>query len=314
MGKILARLLVSLPPTILGVLTGVFLITRLIPGDPSIVILGELATPESLEAMRHQLGLDQPILVQYVEFLYRVLQGDLGRSLLTDEPVVHEILRVFPFTLELAFAALFVSVILGIPVGIFSATRRNTPGDYITMAVALLGVCSPAFWVGILLILTFGLQLGWFPVIGAGTHDDLPELLHHLVLPAIALGTYVTGLTARITRSSILDVLGEDYIVAARSKGLVERIVVWRHVLWNALIPVVTVVGLNLGRMMGGSIIVEIVFARPGLGRLLVDAIFARDYPKVQAVVAVFALIFILVNFLVDLSYSYIDPRIEHGA
>ena len=216
--------------------------------------------------MRHQLGLDQPILVQYVEFLYRVLQGDLGRSLLTDEPVVHEILRVFPFTLELAFAALFVSVLLGIPLGIFSATRRNTPGDYITMAVALLGVCSPAFWVGILLILTFGLHLGWFPVIGAGTHDDLPRLLYHLVLPAFALGTYVTGLTARITRSSILDVLGEDYIVAARSKGLAERIVVWRHVLWNALIPVVTVVGLNLGRMMGGSIIVEIVFARPGLG------------------------------------------------
>ena len=312
MRKVLIRLLLSVPPTVLGVLTVVFLITRLIPGDPAEVILGELATPESLQEMRQMLGLDQPILTQYLEFLYNVLRGDLGRSLLTNKPVLNELLAVFPFTAELAVAALLISVLVGVPIGIFSATRRNTPGDYVTMAFALLGVSAPVFWVGILLILFFSLELGWFPVFGSSTHDDIGRLLHHMVLPAITLGFFTTGLTARLTRSSVLDILGEDYILAARSKGLAERIVIWRHVLRNALIPVVTIVGLNLGRLMGGAIVIEIVFARPGVGRLLIESISARDYPQIQAAVAFFAVVFIVVNGFVDISYSYIDPRVEH--
>lgn len=310
----LVRLAISLPPTLLGVLTIVFLITRLIPGDPARVILGELATPEALREMRHLLGLDQPVYIQYLKFLGDLLQGDLGTSLRTQASVLDEILRVFPYTLELSVAALIVSAILGVPIGIFSAIRRNTAGDFLSMAIALLGVSAPVFWVGILLILVFSLGLGWFPVIGAGSHDDLGKLLHHLALPAIALGTLNTGLMARLTRSTMLDVLGEEYVRTARSKGLSERVVIWRHALRNALIPIITLMGLNLGRLMGGAIVTETVFARAGLGRLLVDSIFARDYPQVQAVVAFFAVVFILVNSLVDLSYTYIDPRIETDA
>jgi len=287
------------------------LLTRLIPGDPALLILGENAPQEQILQLRKDLGLDQPIYVQYFHYLYQVFHGNLGISLRTERSVIKEIMDVLPYTTELAIAGIFVSVIIGVPIGVISANRRNTMTDYVAMTFAILGVSMPVFWTGILSTLLFSLYLGWLPAIGGGDPANFIDRILHLILPSTAIGMAASAITARMTRASMLDVLHQDYIQTARAKGLEELKVLYKHALRNALIPVITVVGLNMGRLLGGTIVTEIVFARPGMGKLLVDAIYARDYPQVQGVVAFFAAMVIIVNLLVDLAYSIADPRVE---
>ncbi len=311
MSRHILRALLSAVPTLMGVLTCVFLLTRFIPGDPAVLILGEDAPQEQVLKLRKDLGLDQPVYIQYFRYLYQALQGDLGVSLRTERSVIKEIGDVLPYTIELAVAGIFVSIIIGVPIGAVSAGRRNTITDYVAMTFAILGVSMPVFWTGILFTLFFSLHLGWLPAIGGGDPAHLMDRLFHLVLPATAIGMAASAITARMTRTSVLEVLHQDYIRTARAKGLEELTVLYKHALRNALIPVLTVVGLNMGRLLGGTIVTEIVFARPGMGKTLVDAIYARDYPQVQGIIAFFAGMVIVVNLLVDLAYSVADPRVE---
>ncbi len=307
------RRLLQAIPVVLGVITIVFLLMRMTPGDPARTMLGEYATEEAVADLRHTLGLDKPLPVQYVSTIYNYLRGDLGRSFRTGQPVLKEILRHFPYTLQLATLSVIISVAIAIPIGMLCAYKRNTIIDYVGMIVALLGVSTPIFWLGILLIMIFAVWLNWLPAVGAGDTHDPVSLLSHIILPAFSLGTAIAALTTRMTRSCMLEVLTQEYIRTARAKGLRELVVFHRHALKNALIPVITVIGLNFGRLLGGTVVVEVVFARPGTGKLLFDAIFARDYPQVQATVAFFATLFILVNLVVDLTYAYIDPRITRN-
>ncbi|MBI4528531.1 MAG: ABC transporter permease [Deltaproteobacteria bacterium] len=311
MSRHIFRAILSSLPTLIGVLTCVFLLTRLIPGDPAVLILGENAPQEQILQLRKDLGLDQPIHVQYFRYLHQIFQGDLGLSLRTERSVVREILDVLPYTVELSIAGIFVSLIVGVPIGVLSAKRRSTMTDYVAMTFASLGVSMPVFWTGILFTLLFSLYLGWLPAIGGGDPASFTDRIFHLILPATAIGLAASAITARMTRTSMLEVLQQDYIQTARAKGLEELKVLYKHALRNALIPVITVVGLNMGRLLGGTIVTEIAFARPGMGKVLVDAIYARDYPQVQGIVAFFAAMVILVNLLVDLAYSVADPRVE---
>ncbi len=298
------RLLLTLP-TLLGAVTFVFLMVRLLPGDPAVAIAGVQATPEFVEQVRREFGLDQPLPVQYITFLGRLLQGDLGISTRTRQPVWEELWARFPHTLELALAALVVAALIGIPAGIISAVRPYSLFDNFSMLVALFGVSIPVFWLGLMLMLLFSVQLGWLPATGRGT-------LAHLVLPAVTLGTASAALIARMTRSSMLEVLTQDYVQTARAKGVPERVVILRHALKNAFIPVVTVLGLQLGTLLSGAVLTETVFAWPGVGRLVVESILARDYPVVQGVVLLLATTFVILNLIVDLVYAWLDPRIRY--
>jgi peptide/nickel transport system permease protein/oligopeptide transport system permease protein len=300
----LRRILVALP-AILGVIVIVFAMVRLAPGDPALLLAGEFADQATVERVRERFGLDRPMHVQFVAFVGNLAQGDLGRSTRTNRPVVEDLATFFPNTLELALGGILVAILIGIPAGVISAVRRNTWVDAVVTFLALLGVSMPVFWFGLLAILFFSVNLGWFPVAGRGT-------LAHLVLPAITLGVSSTAIIARMTRSSMLEVLDQDYVRTARAKGVVRSSVVVKHALRNALVPVVTVGGLEFGRLMAGAVLTETVFTWPGIGRLLVDSILARDYPVVQGAVLVIATAFIVVNLLVDLVYGLIDPRIRY--
>ena len=301
---IVRRLLLAIP-VLLGVVTLVFLALRLIPGDPALVMAGEAAPQEVVARIRTQLGLDRPLTVQYGIYIWNLLRGDLGQSARTRRPVTQELGFRLPATLELASASMAIAILLGLTAGIISATRQYSVLDYGTMVGALMGISIPVFWFGLMAMWIFSVQLGWFPVGGRGT-------LRHLVLPAITLGAMATGMIARMTRSSMLEVLRQDYIRTGMAKGLTERAVNLRHALRNALIPVVTVVGLQFGGLLAGSVLTETVFTWPGVGRLMVDSITNRDYPVVQGAVLIIALIFIGVNLLVDLAYSFVDPRIRY--
>lgn len=301
---ILRRLLIVIP-TLLGVLLVVFLMVRLAPGDPAQLLAGEFATPETLADIRERFGLDHPWHVQLGVYLVNVVQGDLGESVRTRRPVTNELANFFPNTVRLTLAAMLVALLVGIPAGVIAAIRPGTAVDLLVMLGALIGVSMPVFWFGLMAILIFSVQLGWFPVAGAGT-------VWHLVLPAIALGTSTAAILARMTRSAMLEVLSQDYIRTARAKGLAGRVVVFKHALRNALIPVVTITGLQFGGLLEGAVITETVFAWPGIGRLLVDSILARDYPVVQGAVLLIAVAFILINLVVDLLYGAIDPRIRY--
>jgi peptide/nickel transport system permease protein len=296
---------------LLGVSVITFSMMHFVPGDPAEVIAikryGEEVTAETIEHVRAELGLDQPVPVQYLRWLTSVLQGELGYSFRTDRPVLDEILTRLPATIQLALAGMLVALIIAIPVGIISATRQYSTVDNLSMFGALLGVSMPNFWLGLLLILFFSVYLGWLPVFGRGG-------IEHLVLPAITLGTGMAAITTRLIRSSMLEVLGQDYIQTARAKGLKERIVIYKHALKNALIPVVTIVGLQFAALLEGAVIVEVIFAWPGIGRLLVDSIFARDFMLIQGCILFIAAMFVLVNLLVDISYAYLDPRIRYEA
>ena len=306
------RLLATLP-TVLGVVTLAFLLIHIAPGDPAELMLGDYTgvTPQVLADMRARLGLDRPLPVQYVSYVTSVLRGDLGRSFRTNRPVLSEIAAQTPFTLILAAAGVAVAVLLGVPAGIVSALRRNTTVDYITTTVAMFWLASPSFWFAILLIYFLSYRLGWFPVFGAGTWGDWRSLALHLILPAAAIGVRSAALISRMTRSSMLEVLHQDYVRTARAKGLAERGVLWGHVLRNSAIPVVTVAGLTYGTILGGTVITESVFAWPGVGRLALEAVYNRDFPLVQATVFVAAFVFVVINFVLDLTYGWLDPRIR---
>jgi ABC-type dipeptide/oligopeptide/nickel transport system permease component len=279
---------------------------RLLPGDPARVIAGLLASPEDVERIRHQMGLDQPLWVQYVDFLSSLLHLNLGTSAHTNAPVIEEIGSRLPYTIELAVIALAIAVTAGIFAGVVAAIRRNTSLDLLISGLSVFGVSMPVYWLGLMMIIVFAIELHLFPAAGA----DEPT---SIVMPALTLALFSVGLIARMTRSSMLEVLGQDYVRTARAKGAPFRVVVLRHALRNALLPIMTVIGLQFGALLGGAVVTETVFAWPGVGRLLVDSIFFRDYPVVQGLVLMFGTTFVLINLLVDLLYAYVDPRIHYS-
>jgi len=298
------RLLLTVP-VVIGVSIIVFSIIRLIPGDPARAVAGVNATPEYIEQVREQYGLNDPIYVQYWRFLTGLVRGDLGASTFSGRPVTTEIRERFPRTLVLASVSLVLATVIGVSAGIVSATRRNSVFDNVSMFVALVGVAAPVFWMALMLQLLFSVQLRWLPATGMGG-------VEHLILPSITLGMASAALMARITRSSVLDVLRQDFITTARAKGVAERMVIYKHALKNALIPVVTVLGLQFGILLGGAVLTETVFAWPGVGRLLVDSILRRDYPVVQGTVMLLAFLFVVINLVVDIIYAFLDPRIHY--
>ena len=304
--RFIARRMLTLIPTILGVATLVFFFLHLIPGDPVEVMLGENALAADKQQLRADLGLDDPLPVQYGKFLAGLATADLGNSFFYQDAVTKIIFERLPATLELALASMIVSILIAIPIGIFAAIRQYSLFDNATMFLAFLGVAMPNFWLGPLLILAFSIHLDLFPVSGR-------EGLLSLVLPAITLGTAMAAMLSRITRSSVLEVLGEDFVTTARAKGLPERTVILRHVLKNALIPIITVLGLQFGALLSGAIITETVFDWPGLGTLLIRAIESRDYPLVQGCVLLISVGYILVNLAADLAYALVDPRVRYG-
>ena len=300
----LRRVLISIP-TVFGVILIVFLMVRLAPGDPALRLAGEFADEATVERIRERFGLNRPMHEQFGIFVGNLAQGDLGRSTRTNRPVLDDLRQFFPNTIELALGAIVVSLLIGIPAGIVAAMRQNTWADLVIMIGSLIGVSMPVFWFGLLAILYFSVQLGWFPVAGRGTFS-------HLVLPAVTLGASSMAIVARMTRSSMLEVLSQDYIRTARAKGLKSNAVVLKHAFRNALVPVVTIIGLQFGQLMAGAVLTERVFTWPGIGRLLVDSIDARDYPVVQGAVLLIAVSFIAINIVVDVVYAIVDPRIRY--
>ena len=300
-----ARRILAAVPVLFGVTLAVFSMLFLVPGDPVKMMLAEfVTTPAQIEEMRAQLHLDEPLFQQYARFVGNTLSGDLGTSIRSRRPVATEIRENIGSTGQLALASMAVAVALGIPLGLIAALGRNSWLDVGAMGIALLGVAMPSFWLGLLLIFAFSLHLGWFPATGGGS-------LLHLVLPSVTLGTIAAAIIARLTRSSMLEVLGQDYVRTARAKGLAWWGVIVRHALKNALIPIVTIFGLQFGNLLAGAVIVETVFSRPGLGRLIVGGILAKDFPLVQGAVLFVATTYVLINVLVDVAYAFVDPRIR---
>jgi len=305
MAMYVVRRLLMLIPILLGVTFLTFAIAQVTPGDPVVLMLGNYATPERVAEMREELGFNDPFLVQYGRYVWNALQGDLGKSIRGQTPVLDEILARFPSTLELTVAAMLLAIVGGVGAGVVAATARNKAVDAGTMVTALVGLSIPNFWLAILLIIVFGINLKWVSVTGGEGFKDL-------ILPAFCLALAPAAVLARLTRSSILEVIREDYVRTARAKGLGQRAVVVIHVLRNALIPVVTVIGLQFAGMLGGAVFIENVFARPGIGRFAVNAIAARDYPQVQGVVLFTATFYVLLNLAVDVIYGWLDPRIRY--
>ncbi len=305
--KFTLKRLASLVVVLIGVSFLVFMLLSLTPGDPVRMMLGESATPEAQEALREEMGLNDPLLVQYGRYMKNIIvHQDLGTSYTTQEkrPVLGEILNVFPNTVTLAVAAVIIAIVVGIFLGIISAVKQNSLLDNIVMVLALIGTSAPIFWIGILMILLFSVQLGWFPPSGFGSFKQL-------IMPAIALGLQSTAVVARMTRSSVLEVIRQDFVKTARAKGQKEIVVIVKHVFRNALIPIITVVGLQFGTLLGGAMLTEIVFSIPGVGRLMIDAIKQRDFPIVQGSVLFVAACFSLVNLAVDLLYAVVDPKVS---
>jgi ABC-type dipeptide/oligopeptide/nickel transport system permease component len=305
--KFLQQRLALAVPTILLTSVVVFLMLHLIPGDPASIYVGEnQATPERLEEIRQLMGLDRPLYVQYADYVWSALQGDLGRSLQTDQPVTTVIRERLPNTFKLALAAMVIAVIIGVALGLLAALKHNTWLDTLSMSIALLGISMPIFWLALLLIMFFSVRLQWLPATSQPGFKGL-------ILPAMSLAMLSAATLARLVRSSVLEVLRQDYLTTARAKGLPSRVVILRHALRNALIPVITVIGLQFGSLLSGAVITETIFARPGLGKLVVDSIQNKDFPMVQGAILVLATIYIVMNLLVDLSYALIDPRIRLG-
>ncbi len=301
---VVRRLLLTIP-VLLGVVTLVFLLIHLVPGDPVQAMLGESASPRDIAELRVRLGLDQPLYVQYARYLHGVVTGDLGTSLRTNEPVVAAIRDRMPATIELAAAAMLVSIAIAIPLGIIAAVNAGTTVDHVATTVSLLGISIPNFWLGPLLAIIFSVQLGWLPVSGRGTFANL-------VLPAITLGAPLAAVLARMTRASVLEELRELYVLAARARGLSRARSVLVHAFRNSLIPIVTILGLQVGMLLTGAVITETIFAWPGVGRLLIQSISFRDYPLVQGCILLIAVTYVSVNLLTDLAYGLLDPRIRY--
>lgn len=302
--KFIGKRLLMLIPVLIGVSLIVFTLMQLSPGDPAMIILGAQAAPEDIAILREEMGLNDPLVVQFFRFLLGMFTLDFGTSYKDDMPVLTKLLEALPYTAQLTFSAILLALIVGIPAGIISATKQYSIFDRIASVLALIGFSTPNFWLSIMLILVFSVNLQWLPVSGTGS-------ILHLVLPSIALGLQSAAVFTRMTRSSMLEVLNMDYIRTARAKGLSERVVILKHALKNALIPVITVVGLQIGLLFGGAILTETVFAWPGVGRLMIDSIRAKDTPVVQGGVIFTASIFVFINLLVDILYAYVDPRVK---
>ena len=328
----IGRRLIGAIPVLLGISFIVFLLMHLAPGDPVYLLLGEDATPADVARVRHEWGLDEPLAAQYWQFVSRALVGDFGRSLKFGEPVMKLVLERLPATIELAGLSLVVAVLISIPIGVYSAIKRDTLVDHAGTSMALIGVSLPNFWLGIMLIYFLGGQWNLLPVAGrieygmevhsitglylldsllTGNLAAFWSALKHLVMPALTLGTALAAIVTRITRSSVLEVMRQDYVMTARAKGLSERAVIWHHILRNALITVVTILGLQLGALLNGSVITETVFSYPGIGDLLIQSIAARDYRLTQVLILIFGIVYFAVNLLVDVVYTFIDPRIK---
>jgi len=301
----LVKRLLSTIPVLFGISLLLFFMLRLLPGDPAQVLAGQMATPQDIENIRRQLGLDRPIYEQYANYLSRLAHFDLGRSARTQNPVTEEIWARLPNTLLLAVVAISLACLFGIPAGIISAVRPYSWVDYLVTTSALFGMSMPVFWLGLMLVVLFSVILKWLPAGGTGSWQ-------HVILPSFTLAAFVVAFIARMTRSTMLETLSQDYTTTARSKGLQERVVVIKHALKNAMIPIITVVGLQFGLLLGGAVLTETVFAWPGLGRLIVDSILARDYPVIQGTILIFGLLYIMVNLVVDLIYALVDPRIRY--
>lgn len=307
MGKYLTQRLLSTIPVLIGVTIAVFSMLHLVPGDPIQMMLGEFQTsPQQMEQLKSQLHLDEPLPQQYGRFVAGAVQGDFGYSIRSKRPVLDEIKDNLPSTIVLTLSGLAVALAIGIPLGVIAAVKQNTWVDLSSMVVAMLGVSMPSFWLGLLLIFAFSLKVEWFPATGGGD-------FRHLVLPAMTLGLGASAIIARLTRSTMLEVLRQEYITTARAKGLRESIVVVRHALRNALIPTVTILGLQFGQLLAGTVVIETVFGRPGIGRLIVSAILEKDFPLVQGIVLFIAISYVLINLFVDVLYAVLDPRIRFG-
>ncbi len=305
MGRYILKRLILFFPVIFGVVTLVFFLIHLMPGDPVEVMLGETALSSEKEDLIKSLGLDKGIGEQYLIFLKNAGKGDLGKSVHTKRPVLETVIERYPATLELTIAALIIAILISIPAGIISAIKKDSFADRGFMLFALLGVSIPNFWLGPLLIILFSIQLGWLPVAGR-------EGIYHLILPAITLGMGMSAILSRMTRASMLEVLNKEYIITARAKGLSSAVVIMKHAFRNALIPVVTVIGLQFGALLAGAVITETIFSWPGIGRLMIQGIYTRDYPIVQGCILIIALSYVLINLITDILYSYIDPRIKY--
>lgn len=335
MFKYILKRLLSLLPVLIGITLLVFTLLHLIPGDPAVVLLGERATPEQIESLREQLGLNQPLPIQYFNFLFNIIRFDFGKSIISGIPIIDEIKTRWPATFELSVAAMLIALILGIPAGIFAAVRKNSWVDNLLMSSSLIGVSLPVYWLGLLLIYLFAVNLqilppsgrisvetgfNFQPITGFYVLDSLlrldikilQDVLSHLILPAITLGTIPLAIIARITRSAMLEVLSQDYIRTARAKGVPEYFVILKHALKNAFLPISTTIGLQFGTLLGGAILTETIFSWPGIGSWIYEGILARDYPVVQGGVIFVSVTFVLINLLVDLSYTFLDPRIQY--
>lgn len=327
------RRILGLIPVLFGISLTVFLFLHLIPGNPATVMLGERASPQRIAELSSKLGLDKPLPEQYIRFVGNLLQGDLGNSIFNLLPIREQLATRWPATFELAIAAMIVAIMLGIPLGILAAVRKNSIWDNASTILSLVGVSMPVFWLGLLLIYLFAVNLQWLPPSGrigvdAGNtfktisgffvldsliqRAHIGEVVSHLILPALTLGTIPLAILTRITRSAMLEVLSQDYVRTARAKGQSERVVIWRHALKNALLPVVTIIGLQFGTLLGGAILTETIFSWPGIGSWIYEGILNRDYPVVQGGVIFVALVFVIVNLVVDLSYALLDPRIQY--
>jgi len=292
-------------PVLLGVSLVSFSLLHMVPGDPAVLLAGEDANPDFIQNVRKEYGLDQPLYLQYLYFLSHVIQGDFGTSIRNREPVIKLLRERFLFTIQLSFFSILIAGLIGLIAGVISSTKQYSFFDHLSMVSALFGISMPIFWLGLLLMLVFSVHLRWFPAGGKGT-------LAHLILPAIALGAASSAMIARMTRASMLEVIRQDYIRTARANGLREFIVIYKHGLKNAMIPVITVFGLEFGYMLGGAVLTETVFSLPGIGRLMIDGIFQRDYPVVQGAMLLVATTFVLVNLLTDIAYAFFDPRIRY--
>jgi ABC-type dipeptide/oligopeptide/nickel transport system permease component len=308
---VVRRILQSIPILFI-VLTMVFVIARILPGDPAVAALGDYASKEAVTALQEKMGLNAPIWIQYLRFLRDLCQGNLGKSMITGYPVAAQLMKVVPYSLELTFSAILFGFLFGIPLGIPAAVRRNSFIDYFNRVFSLMGLSIPAFYLGILLMLVFSIKFKLFPVVGGGDLFSLSSNLRHLFLPALSLGLIMTAYVTRMTRSSLLNILREDYVRTARSKGISERIVLLKHALRNALIPIIALGGVYAVVLIGSSVMTEIVFSRPGLGSLMVGAIKQRDYTTLQSVMVFYAVIVVALNLITDLIYRLIDPRIQY--
>lgn len=298
--------------TLFSVLSFVFVVVRILPGDPAALILGDQASRDAIEALHARLGLDQPIAAQYLEFLSNALRGDWGVSMVSGRPVLAEVLNVLPWTIDLTLVSLAIGVALGVPLGVWAAVNRNRAVDYLVRVVSLAGLSFPAFVAAIILLFLFAIELRWFPVISA-RKGSLGAWTQSITLPAISLGLNAAAYITRVTRSAMLEALSEDYVRTARAKGAPPRVVIWRHALGNAAIPIITIAGLYLSTLIGNSVLTEIVFSRPGLGKLIVGALSQRDYTMLEGMMIVYTIAVVVVNLLSDLAYGLADPRVTFG-